>query len=79
MTLKRNLFVVVCVAFVFGLGVVTRPVVAAAEDYPSKPITIVVGYPPGGSTAMTAQLFAEHAKKYLPKSQPILINYKPGD
>ena len=28
----------------------------AADDYPSKPITIVVGYPPGGSTDLVGRL-----------------------
>ncbi len=31
---------------------------AAAQDWPSKPITIVVGYPPGGSTDLTGRLVA---------------------
>jgi tripartite-type tricarboxylate transporter receptor subunit TctC len=36
----------------------------AATDYPQKPITLVVGYPPGGSTDLTARtLGAELARR----------------
>ena len=50
----------------------------AAQDYPSKPINIVLGSTPGAAGGISAQIFAEGAKKYLSKSQPILLNYKPG-
>jgi tripartite-type tricarboxylate transporter receptor subunit TctC len=36
-----------------------------AVDYPSKPITFVVGYPPGGSTDLTARTLAEAMAKRL--------------
>jgi len=48
------------------------------QDYPAKPITINLGSPPGAAGGISAQIFAEGARKYLPKSQPILLNYKPG-
>jgi tripartite-type tricarboxylate transporter receptor subunit TctC len=37
-----------------------------------------VGFPPGGGAGISAQIFAESAKNYLPKPQPVIINYKPG-
>ena len=49
-----------------------------AQDYPARPITIYLGFPPGGAGGISAQIFADCAKKYLPKPQPILLNYKPG-
>jgi tripartite-type tricarboxylate transporter receptor subunit TctC len=40
------------------------PAAAQSDSYPVKPITIVVGYPPGGSTDLTGRtLAAELAKK----------------
>ena len=32
------------------------PGLAQADAYPAKPITIVVGYPPGGSTDLTGRV-----------------------
>ena len=50
----------------------------ATKDYPSRSITINVGFPPGSGAGNGAQIFADYARKYLPKPQPILINFKPG-
>jgi len=38
---------------------------AQADNYPSKPITIVVGYPPGGSTDLTGRVVAAALGKSL--------------
>lgn len=39
-----------------------------AADYPSKPITIVVGYPAGGSVDLTARVFGEALSERLGQS-----------
>jgi tripartite-type tricarboxylate transporter receptor subunit TctC len=49
---------------------------AAQEKYPSKPVTILIGYPPGGSIDTTSRAFAPVLEKYL--GQPVLIQTKPG-
>lgn len=41
------------------------PARAQPEDYPSKPITLVVGYPPGGSTDLTARTVAAELTRRL--------------
>ena len=61
-----------------ALSFVMAPIPGAAQDYPNKPITVFVGYPAGSSTAIGANIFVEVAKKYLPKSQIILLEPKPG-
>src|SRR5262245_66554970 len=38
---------------------------AAAQDYPQRPITIVVGLAPGGITDVTARLYAEAVSKNI--------------
>lgn len=49
------------------------------ENFPEKPITIIVGFPPGGSLDLTAQPLAKavNAKKYLP--QPVAVVHHPGE
>jgi len=46
------------------------------EKYPTKPITLIVGYPAGGSVDVCARPFAGAASKIL--GQPIMIMNKPG-
>lgn len=44
---------------------------ATAQDYPTKPITLVVGYPPGGSTDLTGRLVGAELSTRL--GQPVVI------
>lgn len=59
--LHRRRFIVSASA---AASVGIAPAWAQTGEYPSKPITLIVGYPPGGSTDLTARLVgAELAKK----------------
>lgn len=49
---------------------------AQAQDYPTKPVTIVVGVPPGGSTDLVARMTSESMAKYL--GARILVENRPG-
>ena len=49
---------------------------AAAEDYPSRPIRIIVAFAPGGATDFVARLTADKAKGLL--GQNIVVENKPG-
>ncbi|WP_421953824.1 Bug family tripartite tricarboxylate transporter substrate binding protein [Polaromonas sp.] len=49
---------------------VSAPAVAQG-DYPTKPITIVIGYPPGGSTDLTGRTLAHELSKRL--GVPVVI------
>ncbi len=44
------------------------PFTAQAQDYPNRPISIVVGYPAGGSVDLTARLLSEELGKQLNQS-----------
>ncbi|MDM0011811.1 tripartite tricarboxylate transporter substrate binding protein [Variovorax sp. J22P168] len=47
-----------------------------AEDYPTKPVELVVPASAGGGTDALARAFAEAAKTHI--SQPLVVNDRPG-
>lgn len=47
-----------------------------AADYPTKPITLYVGYAAGGATDTAARIVTNQVNKYL--EQPMIVNNKPG-
>lgn len=52
-------------------GLTALPTLAQTDSYPSKPITIVVGYPPGGSTDLTGRVLGTELAKKL--GVPVVI------
>jgi tripartite-type tricarboxylate transporter receptor subunit TctC len=48
----------------------------SAQDYPSKPIRMVVGFPPGGGTDVVARILAPRMSELL--GQPVVIENRPG-
>ena len=49
---------------------------AQAQTYPSRPIRLVLGFPPGGAADFVSRAFQEPLSKAL--GQPIVIENKPG-
>lgn len=47
-----------------------------ANTWPSQPLKMVVGYPPGGAGDMVARALAPIVQKHL--GQPLIMDYRPG-
>src|ERR1051326_8110386 len=61
---------------VLALAVVAWAVPAAAQDYPAKPVRIVVTFPPGGWSDVTARALSVPLQKNL--GQAVVVDNKPG-
>jgi len=49
---------------------------ATAQAYPTRPVRLIIGYPPGGSADMTARLISQWLSERL--GQPFVIENRPG-
>ena len=49
---------------------------AQAQDYPAKPLRMVVGFPPGGGTDVVARILSPRMSELL--GQPVVIENRPG-
>ncbi len=65
---------IVCAAMVMVL--VYAVAAAAADDFPSKPVTLICPYAVGGVTDLSARIIAEKMGEYL--KQPVIVQNKPG-
>jgi tripartite-type tricarboxylate transporter receptor subunit TctC len=63
-------------ACIAALGATLSAGQAQAQTYPSKPVTIVVSYPPGGDTDALARLFAEKLAARI--GQQVLVDNRSG-
>jgi tripartite-type tricarboxylate transporter receptor subunit TctC len=57
------------IGFMLALSALIAP--AQADDYPSRPITLIVPFPPGGSTDVAARIIADRMGALL--GQPVIV------
>ncbi len=75
MSRKPFLFFLAILSIVFALNAIPGAV-PAQEKYPTKPITLTIGYGAGGGTDVSTRPLANAASKIL--GQPVIVVNKPG-
>src|SRR6266699_1222109 len=63
--MKKQIIAVALAATIVGVSS------AVAQTYPSRQITLIVPFPPGGSTDVTARIMAERMRPLL--GQPVIV------
>ena len=63
---------------VVGAALCFMPHLSMAQDYPEKPIEVVVGYSAGGGTDVMARTIASHLEPYLGNDASVVVKNHPG-
>jgi len=74
--MKKNIYqIILCISFCFNTLLISK-ISHAQEKWPSRPITMVVPFPPGGVADTVARPVAEAMSRQL--GQPVIIENKAG-
>jgi tripartite-type tricarboxylate transporter receptor subunit TctC len=73
MVMKLRLIGAAVLAGLLGLA---APAARAADPFPTRPVHLIVPFPPGGATDIVARLLSEKLQEAW--KQNVLVDYKPG-
>src|SRR3546814_14694035 len=59
-----------------GVAMGAAVTVSAETAYPTKPITLILGFPPGGGADSVGRVYANALTKIL--KQPVVVENRPG-
>src|SRR5688572_6979898 len=59
-----------------GLALLLMPALAAAQNFPSQPIKLIVPFPAGGPSDIIARIVTQKMSDFL--KQPIVLESRPG-
>jgi len=74
--LRREVFMRILATLVTGLTVLLLPALASAQDFPSKPIRLIVPFPAGGPNDIIARVIGQRMSELI--KQPVLIDNRGG-
>ena len=63
-------------AMTMGLSVLLSPALAAAQDFPNKPIRLIVPFPAGGPNDLIARVIGQRMSEIV--KQPVIIDNRGG-
>ena len=63
-------------SFIIAMALACGGAAASAQDYPNRPIHLLLGLPPGGAADVTARLLAHGLEEKL--GQTVVVENKPG-
>ncbi|WP_425260710.1 Bug family tripartite tricarboxylate transporter substrate binding protein [Rubrivivax sp. RP6-9] len=72
--MQRKRFLASLALAATAVAAMTAPLSAAAQGFPTKPVRLVVTFPPGGAPDILARLFADKAQL----GQTVVVENKPG-
>ena len=76
MNLCRQLLVAIAIAIAIAVASLAAPFVVYAQNFPSKPLRLIVRAPPGGTDDLIARLVAPAIGKTL--GQQMIVDYRTG-
>jgi tripartite-type tricarboxylate transporter receptor subunit TctC len=76
MTSRRTAICLIATGISIGVSAIASIGSAAAQNYPTRPVKWVVGYPPGGATDIIARLIGQRMSERL--GQQFVVENKPG-
>jgi len=74
--MPQRLYATAVAALALGLFWIGGSRAAFAQDYPTRPVTLIVAQPPGGGTDIIARIIAQALSTQL--GQPFVVENRPG-
>lgn len=81
MKIMKKLSLIILIVFSLVIAGCSQSTVGKESEnnnFPEKPIELIVPYDPGGGTDMAARALVSKVSDYLPNNQPVVVVNKPG-